>query len=619
MQLYAAADDAVADALRPLLESVTGTTARSPALYVSAPGGGLCRRAPNKTDALDAMLAQPNGLYRHVRFRVPKNARPPSWWRRLTAAPELASERDWFCTLVQAQVQAHATAVPAYTVTTDPSVPVTYTLVGLDGAPTVELTVTNPHVPWFAFAREVGKRVERPVELRDLSTPCACLYYDARGRQPVDLLGTLVTNPVVETTLYWREGQPDRTTNTTTHSKAHGGAMLLLFSVLMTVMYAVHHSAAVASVLSAVYSHRFLFAHATAKVAAVTTGAYHHVAPFVTSVAHVAAKGAHVVGADAAKAAKAVKHGTEQAAHVVAPGIRHAVEATKHGVHEAAHAVAREAKVVAQAAAPVVTKVEHGASKAAHAVEHGASKAAHAVEHGASKAAHAVAREAKVVAQAAAPVVSKVEHGASKAARAVAHEAEVVAAAVKGTSKQRGGGRRPVSVLVPLDVVSTDDADGQRSPDAYFGLVASHRGKLRCEAVLQMPAEAFDGYPPDFYLCQHLLLVYRVVRLVTDGEYREVQARAVEHLSPADRKPVAREMAALERRVKGLVRKYRLPASAQSPLRLLEDACCGPNATKRNANCKGYTALFRSTLRRSDLLSKRGDVRCEALRRTRRR
>jgi hypothetical protein len=171
-----------------------------------------------------------------------------------------------------------------------------------------------------------------------------------------------------------------------------------------------------------------------------------------------------------------------------------------------------------------------------------------------------------------------------------------------------------------------DTADAAPAPATtrYFGLLVKRRSHWTCAAVLAMPATAFAGYPPDFYLGQHLLRLTKLVNTVMAGSYAAFCTEAVARLPPAERGPVLRELGRAGKRIRAVVRKHKLPTplpTLASPQQLLYEACCHPASKKQSADCKGYKALYHDTLKRSGWLTRKGELRCEAVRprRTRRR
>ena len=86
----------------------------------------------------------------------------------------------------------------------------------------------------------------------------------------------------------------------------------------------------------------------------------------------------------------------------------------------------------------------------------------------------------------------------------------------------------------------------------------------------------------------------------------------------------ARELGRAGKRIRAVVRKHKLPTPLPTlafPQQLLYEACCRPASKKQSADCKGYKALYHDTLKRSGWLTRKGEMRCEAVRprRTRRR
>ena len=579
------------------------------------------------------------------------------WWQRLlarTPPATVATDDEWFCRLVEPHVVA-ALAQDEAAVTVDGPAPArtTYTVQALDavgGGVTVEVVVRNPNVPWFAFAERVAAEVaataaetvagpgvasgdtagarrssrassaaaaavsqpkaEGGSEQADVQAGAAaseaalprpvCLYaVDATGRpRPWSLTGTLLTHPVPEpaTTLRWAyvdAGREAGSAMTTVHHQ-QGGVLLFLFSLLVALLYIAHHVPVVAHALAAIYSHRHLFATGATHVVQGVTYVYHHVSPFAGKVVHGAETGAK----DVVRVGKAVTQ-------TVAPVVDKAVAATTSAAHKAA---------------PVV-------QTGAHAIGHAAKTVAHEAE----VVGKAVAKEAEVVAKA-------VAKGATTATHAVDKEAKAVVATVKAHTKGVGGASASAkkaaarkalrgATLVPLTVLPDDDtADAATAPATtrYFGLLVKRRSHWTCAAVLAMPATAFAGYPPDFYLGQHLLRLTKLVNTVMAGSYAAFCTEAVASLPPAERGPVLREMGRAGKRIRAVVRKHKLPTPLPplaSPQQLLYEACCHPASKKQSADCKGYKALYHDTLKRSGWLTRKGELRCEAVRprRTRRR
>lgn len=668
------------DALAGFVESVTGVRearpAHAPTLLVPAPTfpaadkatakrlakqpPGRLRKAAAKTCRFDALVQAPSSTppcYRPLRFAVAAPEPAKRWWQRLlarTPPATVATDDEWFCRLVEPHVVA-ALAQDEAAVTVDGPAPArtTYTVQALDavgGGVTVEVVVRNPNVPWFAFAERVAAEVaaaaaetvaEPGVATGDttgarrssrassaaaaaVSQPKAeggsseqvdvqggaaaseaasprpvCLYaVDTTGRpRPWSLTGTLLTHPVPEpaTTLRWAYADAGREAGRAMTAAHHqqGGVLLFLFSLLVALLYIAQHVPVVAHALAAIYSHRHLFATGATHVVQGVTYVYHHVSPFAGTVVHGVETGAK----DVVRVGKAVTQ-------TVAPVVNKAVAATKAAAHHAA---------------PVV-------QTGAHTVGH----AAKAVAHEGEVVGKAVAKEAKVVGKA-------IAKGATAAAQAVDKEAKAVVATVKAHTKGVGGASASAkkaaarkafrgATLVPLTVLPDDTADAPPAPATtrYFGLLVKRRSHWTCAAVLAMPATAFVGYPPDFYLGQHLLRLTKLVNTVMAGSYAAFCTEAVARLPPAERGPVLRELGRAGKRIRAVVRKHKLPTplpTLSSPQQLLYEACCHPASKKQSADCKGYKALYHDTLKRSGWLTRKGELRCEAVRprRTRRR
>ena len=515
MQLYRHDARIHQDQLRSVLESITGVvespTSRvvMPTLLVAPAVGkytGMVQRAPDKSYVLDALLEQNDATdcYRHVQLRVPKTARPRSWWQQLTTSPphEIATEKEWFCMMAQTHVQA-ALSPEAHILVTTPSPPVTYTLVGLDPhTPTIELTVSNANVPWFAFVKKLQMILHERTEaeaktalisdesampttvattepalqstvaatspsdpvamsvmiynigLPDVTTAAMdlrkgamhvaqmhgvayvggqsgpsgfideywvnpsqltafqvdmfgfyqtstlspkllinpspnqmtwihqppqppsvhatarhareiCLFGDDPGRDELDLQGTLVTNTPPSTTMYWCYEQFSTTRRSTGKvTKQRGGLLFMLFSLFIGIMFALQHSNLALTILSAIYSHRYLFTYAITNIVTGLDIAYNHVAPFATTAYYTVAPyvvkaaqatehGVTVAAPYIVKAANATGEGVVSAYNTVAPIVTNAATATKHGIvtayETAAPVVAAAAKATASA------------------------------------------------------------------------------------------------------------------------------------------------------------------------------------------------------------------------------------------------------------------------------
>ena len=657
------------NALAGFVEGVTGVRearpAHAPTLLVPAPTfpaadkatakrlakqpPGRLRKAAAKTCRFDALGQAPGSAppcYRPLRFALAAPEPAKRWWQRLlarTPPATVATDDEWFCRLVEPHVVA-ALAQDEAAVAVDGPAPArtTYTVQALDaagGGVTVEVVVRNPNVPWFAFAERVaaevaaaepgemsgdtteGRRRSRASSAAAAAQPKAeggseqvgvqagaaatesasprpvCLYtVDAAGRPtPWSLTGTLLTHPVPKpaTTLRWAYADAGREVGSAMTAVHHqqGGVLLFLFSFLVALLYITQHVPFVAHALAAIYSHRHLFSTGATRVVQGVTYVYHHVSPFMGKVV----QGIETGVKDVVSVGKTVTH-------TVSPAVDKVVAATKSAAHHAA---------------PVV-------QTGAHAVGH----AAKAVAHEGEVVGKAVAKEATVVGKA-------VAKGVTAAAQAVDKEAKAVVATVKAHTKggasasaKKAAARKALrgATLVPLTVLPDDDAaDAPQAPATtrYFGLLVKRRSHWTCAAVLAMPATAFAGYPPDFYLGQHLLRLTKLVNTVMAGSYTAFCTEAVARLPPAERGPVLRELGRAGKRIRAVVRKHKLPTplpTLASPQQLLYEACCHPASKKQSADCKGYKALYHDTLKRSGWLTRKGELRCEAVRprRTRR-
>ena len=667
------------NALAGFVESVTGVCearpAHAPTLLVPAPTfpaadkatakrlakqpPGRLRKAAAKTCRFDALVQAPGSVppcYRPLRFRVAAPEPAKRWWQRLLACTPpatIATDDEWFCRLVEPHVVA-ALAQDEAAVAVDGPAPArtTYTVRALDaagGGVTVEVVVRNPNVPWFAFAERVATEVaaaaaaaagsggasgaaplrrsasrsrsrassgakpdvatkakadggggDDAVEGVDTSPRPVRLYaVDAPGRpHPWSLTGTLVTHPLPTpaTTLRWAyadeasgRGAAGAAMTATTSPHPHhqqGGVLLFLFSLLVALLYIAHHVPFVAHALAAIYSHRHLFATGATHVVQGVTYVYHHVSPFAGKVVHGVETGAK----DVVKAGNAVSH-------AVAPAVDKAVAATKSVAHHVA---------------PAVKTGAHAVGHAAKDVAHEAEVVGKAVAKGATTAAQAVDKEAKAVVATVKAHTKGVGGASASAKKAAARKA------------LRGASLVPLTVLPDEPADDTADAPPPPSTTRYFGLLVKRRSHWTCAAVLAMPATAFVGYPPDFYLGQHLLRLTRLVNTVMAGSYATFCTEAVARLPPAERGPVLRELGRAGKRVRAVVRKHKLPTplpTLASPQQLLYEACCHPASKKPSADCKGYKALYHDTLKRSGWLTRKGELRCSAVRprRTRRR
>lgn len=648
------------DALAGFVESVTGVRearpAHAPTLLVPAPTfpaadkatakrlakqpPGRLRKAAAKTCRFDALIQATGSAppcYRPLRFALAAPEPAKRWWQRLlarTPPATVATDDEWFCRLVEPHVVA-ALAQDEAAVTVDGPAPArtTYTVQALDatgGGVTVEVVVRNPNVPWFAFAERVAAEVaaaaaaaaiddvsksdttpentdvhdipnedqEAPSPPRrsstrkrtkgeggDAPTPSTVQLYvnDTNGRpRPWALTGTLLTHPPPTTTLYWAYTNLTPSTPLTSavapdHNR--GGFLFSFVSAILALLYLYNHVAFLQTAVGAIYSHHHLFGNSVHIAHGVSRAYNHHVAPIASTIA------------------TGISTGVQDVVNFVSDPKVHKV--VKNDVHKVGNAIQNDVHKVGKAVTIAKEKLVDEASIIGDKI----TKDAHIIK-------KAIGDEIRTI------------KGTVKAHTKGVGGASVSAKKAAARKALRGATLVPLTVLPEDDTVDVPPA---AVTTRYFGLLVKRRSHWTCAAVLAMPATAFVGYPPDFYLGQHLLRLTKLVNTVMAGSYAAFCTEAVARLPPAERGPVLRELGRAGKRIRTVVRKHKLPTplpTLSSPQQMLYEACCHPASKKVSADCKGYKALYHDTLKRSGWLTRKGELRCEAVRprrRTRRR